>query len=131
MLASKNLSGQAKNAIFIILGVIFRIKRQLLPQLKTCYMYLQFALVIADTDGFTCEFESEDYCGWTNSNSDHFDWVRNYGAADVRKRTGPASGAGGAGSYMLADTSNSQSGVGKRAQLVSPKLNTNGESTST
>jgi len=77
-------------------------------------------------NGFTCDFEG-DNCGWTNDDTGDYDWSDQYGVADGLRRTGPITGAGGAGSYMLADSSNSQAGVGRTAKLVSPTLNTSGE----
>ncbi|KAF6039560.1 hypothetical protein EB796_002123 [Bugula neritina] len=79
-----------------------------------------------DVNGFTCDFEG-DNCGWTNDDTGDYDWSDQYGVADGLRRTGPITGAGGAGSYMLADSSNSQAGVGRTAKLVSPTLNTSGK----
>lgn len=33
---------------------------------------------IVDIDGFTCDFNSRNLCGWTQDHSDDFDWIRTY-----------------------------------------------------
>ena len=37
-----------------------------------------FLIYIADIDGFTCDFNSNDLCGWKQDKTDQFDWIRTY-----------------------------------------------------
>lgn len=80
-------------------------------------------MLTTDTDGFVCEFESEDLCGWTNNHGhvDQYDWKRVQRQADAASQTGPKTGAGGGGHYLLADSSTIRTSSNK-ALLVSPRL---------
>ena len=37
-----------------------------------------FVRMISDTDSFTCNFDAEDLCGWTQDKTDDYEWVKTY-----------------------------------------------------
>ena len=82
---------------------------------------------ITDTNGFLCEFEKDDMCGWTNNHGsfDNYDWKRVNRQADAAGITGPRDGAGGGGYYMLADSSTIRA-PSNNALFMSPRLGYSG-----
>ena len=87
----------------------------------------QLYFFITDTNGFLCEFEKDDMCGWTNNHGsfDNYDWKRVNRQADAAGITGPRDGAGGGGYYMLADSSTIRA-PSNNALFMSPRLGYSG-----
>ena len=44
--------------------------------IKSCLQL--FVRMISDTDSFTCDFDAEDLCGWTQDKTDDYEWVKTF-----------------------------------------------------
>lgn len=74
-------------------------------------------------DNLSCDFESEDLCGWSHDENDDFRWARRSGQPlTLRQRTGPRAdhtvGRLHEGHYMLLESYEHEEG--DRAQFFSP-----------
>lgn len=68
-----------------------------------------------------CNFDSKSLCGFTQDNSEDFDWTFNKGPTSSTPSTGPTADFSGNGYYIYAEASNPRR-PGDRARLLSPLM---------
>ncbi|EDO28246.1 predicted protein, partial [Nematostella vectensis] len=69
---------------------------------------------INDRGGFFCDFD-HGTCGFVQSSSDNFNWIRNTGSTSTQN-TGPSSDTSGIGHYMYIETSKGRQGYTARLE---------------